>query len=198
MTGNDVGGMSSSLHPVSSSTWYHFFIFNAGGIVESGFDTPVTGTNLAANHSATNLRRIGSVLTDGSSNIIPFIQLNDRFIWDVPVEDENGTAHTTAVSIALSTPEDLEVIAELLLHAADSSPTTQTNILVTALDIANTLPTATLAHIRVGANYIVDSVRLQVKTNLNKQVRLRSSAIDSGVGVDIMTMGWIDPRGRSA
>ena len=70
--GDDAGGLFSG--SIAVDTWYHVFIIrnDSTGAIDGGFDTSVSAANIPSGYTA--YRRIGSVLTDGSSNIIAFHQ----------------------------------------------------------------------------------------------------------------------------
>ena len=90
-TGDDAGGLSSSL-TIAADTWYHCFLCTISGTVEIGFDTSVTAANLVSDHSATTYRLIGSVMTDGSANLDQFDQIGNRVYWDAQHNDYASTA----------------------------------------------------------------------------------------------------------
>lgn len=80
--GDLAGGFPSGLS-LSPNTWYHFFVIvDDLGNVDAGFDSDLSATNLLAD--ATNyigFRRVGSVLTDGVSNIRRFLQTKNKFLY---------------------------------------------------------------------------------------------------------------------
>ncbi len=76
--GNNAGGLASPL-TVSANTTYHLFVLlnPTSSNTEAGFDTSLTATNLLADANVitggyTKYRRIGSIITDASSNIVQF------------------------------------------------------------------------------------------------------------------------------
>lgn len=86
-TGN--GGLFSG--SVAANTWYHTFVIEKDSdfSLGAGFDTSETAANIPTGY--TNFRRVGAVLTDGSSNILAFTQLFDTFWWKFRVFDLNDT-----------------------------------------------------------------------------------------------------------
>lgn len=83
VAGNNAGGLASGVS-LTNNTWYHVFVIldESTGTVDVGFDTSITAANLIADSGYDKYRRIGSVLTDGSANIIPFYQTANFFRWD--------------------------------------------------------------------------------------------------------------------
>ena len=95
--GDQVGGFPSTLtggNP-SPNTTYHAFsigkIRNGTGDIDAGFDSDIDAVNLQNDASAYSyVRRRGSFLTDGSSQIRPFSQRGNLFLIN-PVEVINTT-----------------------------------------------------------------------------------------------------------
>ncbi len=202
-TGDDAGGMSSTLHPVSSDTTYHFFVFIAAGIVESGFDTSVTGANLATDHSATNLRRLGSITTDGSDNVIPFTQVNDEFLLKVPVQDySDNDPGTASDNRTLATPAGIKLQAIISIHYSDivGAEGTIKWGLVTSKDQTNTVPSSSAHNFGMaggdGGDDIVGAFNGRVRTDTSSIVRTRVSHSTTNLTLIGMTHGWIDTRGK--
>lgn len=81
--GNGLGGFPQAIS-LSASTWYHVFvIFNPEtGDIDAGFDTSTDASNLLSAASVagfTKYRRVGSIQTDESFDITPFLQIGDYF-----------------------------------------------------------------------------------------------------------------------
>jgi hypothetical protein len=106
--GSAAGGLFSG--SVANATWYHVFLIrkDADGTIDAGFDTSVTAANRPAGYTA--YRRIGSVLTDGSANILGFVQTGDRWLWKTSREDVwGGTLNSTESLTVLSVPTGISV-----------------------------------------------------------------------------------------
>ena len=196
-TGNDAGGLSSSL-TVANNTWYHVHLVLISGTVEVGFDTSITAGNLVTDHSATKFRRIGSVLTDGSMNIIPFFQIGSFFYWDVMQQDVSDTSPGTDENTGtLSVPSGLSVLAYVRVELEDASPAAENSMLVTAKDQTNTPPSQTIFSVKTDASASGrKSTHMQVKTNTSKQIRYHVETDPGDVDVSINTVGWFDLRGK--
>lgn len=71
--GTNAGGFPSGL-TLNADTWYHVFVISKpDGTVDAGFDTDLSASNLLSDASLyTKYRRVGSILTDSSSNIVLF------------------------------------------------------------------------------------------------------------------------------
>lgn len=81
--GTNQGGLDTGSK--ASNTWYYVWLIQRPdtGVVDALFSTSATSPTMPANY--TNKRRIGAILTDGSSNIIGYTQTGDEFRWnDIP------------------------------------------------------------------------------------------------------------------
>ena len=198
-TGDDAGGLSSSL-TVANATWYHVFLVLIASTVEVGFDTSLTADNLVSDHFATKFRRIGSVFTDGTANILGFTQIGDELLWDDPpldIQDDNPG--TSAVTRTLSTPLGIRVLARVNFTIQDATPGISCHGYLSSLDQDDEASSETagpLAHVKKEADEGGDTSQVAVWTNTSSQIRSRISASDADIDVNIATTGWLDPRGK--
>lgn len=192
--GSAAGGLSSSLTAPANTTWYHVFAIKVGGSADVGFDTSITAANLVADHSATAYRHIGFVRTDGSANILGFIQIGNYFSLGLPVLDFNSTIGTTAASQTLTAPPGTIARVRSMStssggHAANLSP----------LSISDTAPSLSAAPL---GNSIANSANdtgqgeIEIEVDAISQIRIDSSV--ASTTLRIVTFGWIDTRGRDA
>lgn len=190
-TGN--GGLASGA-TLANTTWYHVFIVRVGGSDDIMFDTSVTCANGVANNSVTHYRRIGSVLTDGSANIIAFTQKGDEFRF-VPVSDvANTSPGTSAVTATLTVPTNVSVLANVSVSVqAGSSSSNPVYVLLTNPDVTDTAPSVTLftitANVAAGSG-LTSGGMANVPTNTSAQIRYRSSTTDTNFVLRITTHGW--------
>lgn len=121
--GDDAGGFPTGIS-LSSNTWYHIFVIRktSDGSVDGGFDTSTSATNLLADATGyAEYRRVGSVLTDASSNIIAFTQIGDWFYWSDPLLSYDSTLSTTAANITVESPVGYNTFVLLNWHANSAS-----------------------------------------------------------------------------
>ena len=125
------------------------------------------------------------------ANIINFSQLGDEFLWDDPPLDvDNATPGTSAVTGTLSTPLGVKTRA-LLNIAADGGTNT---VYVSSLDVNDEAPSYTAAPFAsMGASTATTVGNVIVRTNVSSQIRYRCSA---NADVGICALGWYDRRGR--
>jgi len=203
--GDDAGGMNDA-ETVGNATWYHdHLLYNpTSGAVDAGFDTSITATNLLADVAVaaagfTKYRRIGSVLTDGSANIVQFIQYGDKFLWATSVTDVAETnPGTAAVTRTLSTP--LGVVVEAMLAAGAIAADTYFYLYLSSLSTSDETPVLTeaitVALEGTGITTIRGKAQCRIFTNTSSQIRSRVVYTTAGLTFCLQTLGWIDSRGR--
>ncbi|MDE3022912.1 MAG: hypothetical protein KGI54_13820, partial [Pseudomonadota bacterium] len=98
-TGN--AGMGTGL-TVAASTWYHVFAIIHSGSYDVYFDTSTTAANAPAGTTAH--RYIGSILTDASAHIMPFIQEGQTFYWTSAQLALSGGTATTHTLVTVASP----------------------------------------------------------------------------------------------
>jgi hypothetical protein len=198
VTGTNQGGLTSSL-TVANNTWYHVFVVVVSGTADVMFDTSVTCANGVTDHTVTQFRRIGSVKTDGSANIVAFIQNGNKFVWDVPVQDVSTlNPGTSAITPTLTTPLGVKVESIINVGAISGTSTTR-HLLFTDPAQTDTAPSATVYH-QIMGGATDDSYGSQthlVYTNTSSQIRYRLGPTSvAGTEVEINTVGWYDLRGQ--
>ena len=177
---------------VAASTWYHvYIIFNATtGALDFLISTSLTPTMPAG---FTNKRRLGSIKTNASSNILPFVQRGDVFIWKNASLDVNITN--------LSTTQLLETLAGVppglpfdALIRGNFTNAAAANLLLSPPDESGdttiTTGNLTASCIAGGSN----GFNLTIRTNASQQINALASAASTTLHVN--TYGWIDTRGR--
>lgn len=198
--GTDAGGFPSAL-TLAADTWYHKFLLGkTDGSVDAGFDNNISATNLLADATGYTLfRRIASLLTDGSSNIIAYIQKQDKFTWSVPMIDvEAANPGTSAVTSTVFAPLGIETELIAAIRLDDTTPAGTTNLLVTSLDQADTAPSGGGAFtLAVGVASEMAVAWPRVTTNASSQIRYRLNVSTADHTVRISSHGWVDLRGKN-
>lgn len=195
-SGDAAGGLSSSLSAPANNTWYHVFAIVVGGVADIGFDTSISAANLVADHSATAYRRIGSVRTDGSANILAFTEANGRFLWSDPPQDTAANnPGTSAVTEALDyVPPDVAVDA--LLNITLDPGSSASSVYISSFsqnDEAPSLASAPGATLYANTGSTEMAEQIDVLTDTSAQIRYRLSSSDANTDLYINTLGWIDP-----
>jgi hypothetical protein len=198
-SGTNAGGMASGV-TLSADTWYHVYLveLDAGG-TDAGFDTSTTAANLVATSGiASAYRRIGSILTDSSSNILGFTQFEDEFIFDTQIVNVNGTGlGTSRVLQTVSAPLGFETRAILGLIGVVAGSNASVTITLTHPNVTDAVSSNNIANNAgensSGANGTWAAGTHIVRTNTSSQVAFRQSFNST---VYINTNGYYDPRGR--
>ena len=196
--GDDAGGFPSGL-TLAINTWYHVFVIweEGGDTVDAGFDTSLTATNLLADATGyDHYRRIGSVLTDASSNILAFYSTGDSFWWSTAIEEVNDgspgggteTAATLSVPSGVITTAHCHVLGDYTGASATigvwSTLLTDQTLAVTAGDHTLRITSgATFNH--TFPDFVVDGGSIEYEADTNN-CRVR-----------IATLGWEDQRGKN-
>ena len=191
VVGTNMGGLFSGA--IAADTWYHCFFIekDSDGSIDCGFDTSVTAANIPVGY--TKFRRIGSIFTDGASNILGFKQHEDRFLFDSPILDVNTTQGTAAVLYTLSTP--LDIVTEAMVNFFTFRGGNQPMVYLSSPesdDLPPSLVGAPLMSIRSGINSEQDGHQARVWTNTSSQVRARGD--QNSITFRVATFGWIDRR----
>jgi hypothetical protein len=198
--GTGVGGLDTGA--IAANTWYHIFVISKAdlSVVDVLFSASPTAPTLPATY--TLFRRIGSILTDGSSHFIQYWQWGDMFIWDQLVNDlvDSVEFNSTSATLALTVPTGLTdamgaIIAILNLQFFNNDVNNYAHVLFQAMDDATSPPvSATNAVAFANTQVSAFAGDLKVAVNSSAQVRI---ATDNDILVTLFTRGWIDVRGRN-
>ncbi len=193
VVGNNEGGLDTGA--VTTATWYHVFLITRPdtGVVDALFSASATAPTMPVNY--TKKRRLGAMLTDGSSNLVAFIQDGDEFAWVAPtVLDFNGASGTAANTVTHRSPTG--VVTRPFGYWANSSATTIYQSALDRTDLAPTITTASAGPLGHSQTQATGGERFAgVKTNTASQTRWRSTV---NVTFQVCTHGWLDRRGRDA
>ncbi|MEM8813415.1 MAG: hypothetical protein AAGF59_12415 [Pseudomonadota bacterium] len=188
--GDGNGGLD--VGSVTADTWYHVFLIKRtdSGVVDALYSTSATSPTLPASY--TRKRRIGSVLADGSGNIIAFIQNGDDFSWMVPVTDVNTAVLGTAAYLyTVSTPGGLKTKARIYATFYQASGAQG---LLTEPDQTDTAPSTAIYTFSTAGGADTGQGMFELWTDTSSRFRARSSA-DSTQFL-VTTLGWTDRRGK--
>jgi hypothetical protein len=159
------------------------------------FSLSASAPTMPTNYDARRL--IGSILTNASSQFVPFDQLGEEFIWRDPVADVAvSNLSTASVSYTLTVPTGLAVTA--LIFGGGFNASANVAVYVRSLTQTDTAPSNTfytfknpVANSQAGSQFAA-----AVVTNTSAQIAARASA--ASTSLNILTRGFIHPRGRNA
>lgn len=196
--GTNAGGLDTG--SVGNSTWYHVWLIrkDSDGSIDALFSTSATAPTMPAGY--TYKRRLGSVLTNGSANILAFMQKGDIFQWKSPILDVSATnPGTAAVLRTLSIPLGVQTRAFFSVSCLDTTGTHGVITYMSDPDMNDDAPSGTaapLAH-TIAVSFGMYLVVYMISNN-SSQVRSRVSYSDAKTIFRLATHGWIDPRGKDA
>ena len=153
---------------------------------------------MVTDHSATAYRRIGSVLTDSSSNIIQFQQFGDEFIYDSQVNNlSSGTPGTSRLLQTVTAPLGVETRAILGIIAVVAGANNGVRFTITHPGVTDAA--AATDNLNNGGENSSNNNGTWaagthiVRTNTSSQVAYRQ---DYQASVSINTNGYYDDRGQ--
>jgi hypothetical protein len=185
---------------IAASKWYHIWAIAKSDGTVAGFANRDDLTGLAPTLPSgySYKRRIGSVLTDGSSHILSFKAASAgggamEVFWGASVFDYNSTLTTSRTSIALTAPPGVSTRAIMNAQCSNAGV-----IIVTSLDQPDEAPsdgTATpLNTFRTGSGTSASNGLMYIRTNTSRQIGARASV--ASMSFKIATLGFVDLRGH--
>ncbi len=208
--GSGSGGRFAGV-ALSTGTWYHVFALfkDSGRLVDFGFDTSPNAVNRPAGYSL--YRLIGSILTDGSSKIVRFAHTSlggtDFFRWATPTLDvDDSTVSSGGEAKPVRVPTGRRVVAVLdvqvdcpALSDNDEAAYFYDDLVAAMAAATGSAPLASLGFQQTsntsGAETRGAAGQVLAVTNSAAAVNV---ATRNGFGVRIVTVGWLDPRGRGS
>ena len=189
--GDTNGGLFSGAS-LTADTAYHFFAIqkDSDGSVDFGFDDNKDCTNIPSGY--TNFRRLGMLETDGSSNIKPFNQTGDMFLYRTQRQILVTTSPSTSGALLQVVPDGgIEVEAEIVVRFEHTAAAV---LYLTYPESLNVAPSSnTTQTFLVTANSQDQNGPLRMQTNTNGEIRQRST-LGTVSDFDVMTRGWKDER----
>lgn len=195
VVGTNQGGLDTG--SVILNSWYHVWIIRRSdtGVVDillswqNPLDLPaITAPTMPTNYD--QKCRIGSVLTDATVNILGFFQHGDYFFWKSRILELNSVnVSITQTLLPVTVPTGIKVMANIMGRGFKGS---SAQYLLSSPQHDDNTPSTTDYDLKV-LNYQA-SVEVFRETDTLGQIGYRASIASSAL--DILTLGWIDPRGR--
>jgi hypothetical protein len=195
--GTNQGGMATG--SVAAFTEYNLILIqnDLSDAVDVMFDVSATGANVPANWTAT--RRIGSVFTDGSSNIILYAQHGDYFRFTnsvLDLSDATGTLGTYQTATVRVPPGQL---GHFFVYGDVGTSTQCIVYLREGSDVGTGLNVAvTLVADAAGSTTRLSGGMVFLPVDASSQVDYTLSGAGGTWGTYVIyTWGWMDDRGRN-
>ncbi|MGI9502759.1 MAG: hypothetical protein ACR2RE_06860, partial [Geminicoccaceae bacterium] len=177
---------------LAANTTYHVLIGISGGSPIACFaDTAELGNGLPPSWSS--FRRVGSVLTDGSSNIRGFTQINDTFLLDDPSVDNINTVGSSQSSITITVVPTGVRVRPMINVGTDTANGEVVGGIVEQSLYTPGKSSGWAFRERTGDGRNQSFVS-EIYTDTNGQIAAQADAASRNFVTTVM--GWIDCRGR--
>lgn len=195
--GTNQGGLFTG-SKAADTTYHAFAIYNpTTNAYDAGFDTSVVAANRP--DGFTKYKRVGSILTNGSSNIIGFTQYGKWFkLKTMIINVATNNPGTSAVAVTLSVPLNIQTIWDGYVSIFDELANVLTwYALISSMDMANATPDVLVSNLRIptitsSSNDVVAENNFLIATNTTQQIRYRLNRSTVNITIYIYTNGWID------
>lgn len=182
---------------LANNTWYHVFVMGHTDGTIAGFGSTSLSPTLPTGY--TWKRRVGSVKTNGSAQIIHWTQRGDHFLWTTEVTDRSST--TLSSSWALVT---LTVPLGVRTRPLLSGFLTQANAGVVYIELSDGDQASTpTSRLYAGASFFAsdgcywntDQLFTDTSSRIYHRTYVGSSTPTLSTN-SIRTRGWVDTRGK--
>jgi hypothetical protein len=178
-----------------ADTTYHIWLIQRSdtGVTDALFSASASAPTMPTNYD--RKRRIGSIIR-ASAAIRTFVQYDDRFWLNIPVQDVNATnPGTSAVTRTLTTPGGVKNTAMMtLVYSAPAAASARAYL--SSLDMTDTAASTSAFNLWAPVGATGSASNVHVQTSTGSQIRSRVDASDGGSALIIATLGWIDTRGK--
>jgi hypothetical protein len=192
--GSGNGGMDTG--SVANGTVHVWLIQRSDtGVTDALFSASATAPTMPTNYD--RRRRIGSLRREAAV-MIPFVQNGDFFYRGTPSQDittdNPGTSAVTATLTGLPTGLVFTAIITVNYNAPAAS---SARFYASSLAQTDVVPSAaTVFQIYAPVAAIGSASNLFVPTNTSAQIRYRVDASEAGTVARIISIGWVDSRGK--
>jgi hypothetical protein len=192
--GNAANGLFNGAKAVS--TWYHCFAIrnSTTGVVDCGFDTSISAANIPAGYS--DPVYLNSIKTNGSGNIIAFLNFGLTMLWKTPIKDVSVSSVGSGISTnyTVSTPPGIRVEGKFSGFSEGGNsgfylhPTDTPDIIVN-IELASYVGGTVISSGSAG-DYGASAV--EALTDTSSQIRFTSLANANAptTNIAIVTNGW--------
>lgn len=190
--GNNGNGLFSGAK--ANSTWYHVFAIrkDSDGSVDVGFDTSFVAANRPAGYTA--FRRIGSVKTNASGNVIAFLQVGRAVWWKTPILDVSANVAAGAtLTYTLSVPPGLSVTAKTNLYVSGGDAGGYLAHPDFPAITVNYLPANYVGGMSGTSNSTAEYIASEINVLTNDLGQVKYTGLATAANdVRIATLGWIE------
>lgn len=197
-------GMRNSGVAIANGTYHIYAVAKADGTQDIYAHTSTTVATVitalqaeSGGASYVYARRVASIVRAGAT-ILQFTQYGDRFELVTPVLDIDVTnPGTSAVTRTLASMPTGLALRALMYNEIYCTATTFSHY-VTSLAQTDGGAGGGSNVLKLAYANDLAACYVEATTNTSAQIRTRSSASDAAAGVRILSIGWVDTRGRDA
>lgn len=191
---------------IAANTWYHVHLIrkDSDGSINVLLSLSPTAPTMPLGYTAR--RRLGSIKTNGSSQLTQWTQLGDEFLWSAAVVDFDVVNPGTAAALrTISVPTGIQVLA-VCMPMVFAGNTTNITGWFSSPDASDQAPqtlnntpalTGVISSISATSAPSWQAAEYRIRTNASAQIRTRLSASGAADRVGCITRGWIDARGKN-
>lgn len=174
-----------------ANTWYHVFVISkADGGADVLFSTSVAAPMLP--NTYIYKRRIGSLKTDSSGNIVRFKQNGDFFEYIYPINDASLTNPSTRlINVSVPSGIDVGLIHTTYVVCTAGTPSFQGNLVSPSY-----AGSATGYELFLNVNIVLSTTSKLIITD-TAQVKLVTTGSATNSSLGVTTFGYIDFRGKN-
>jgi len=183
--GNNQNGLFSGVR--TTDTWYHVYAIQrtATGAVDVGFSTSYPPADLPSGWD--KWRRLGSVYTTGTNNILGYLQVGRFFVWPNVRPTVSSATVSNQQLLNMDVPPDVRVRGQftILQEGGSSFP----HLLLVSPEVSASVSSGFADYLRAGSYNAY--AKTEVITNTSRQIRALTTSA-SITNLDIGTQGWED------
>lgn len=183
---------------IAAARWYHIFAISMANGASPDFLmslSPVTPT-MPGGYIAK--RRIGSIATDGSANIVQFMSFGLEYRLSTPAQqgpfNNPGTSMNTLVLNGAPLGIKTKATFQVIMH--NTEPSLGLIIYVHEVGLSDISPGSSFTDLTLAQNsaYLTEwsASRLQIYTNTASQINWRISSSTTNMNFYFNTIGWYD------
>jgi len=191
--GTNAGGMDTGA-VAANSVYYLFYIYKpATNHVDAIFSLTKAGPLMPAGY--TLKVRIMTVLTDAAANIYGFKQTADRVMYTTRKADRAlaTLANTNRNAFAITAPPLMDAIVNV--EGFNSTSSADVYLWIGDSNYADAAASASNRSIHLYDTSAPNNVETEVLLDASRQLYIRGSS--TNIRMSIITLGWIDDRGRN-
>lgn len=172
----------------ANNTWYSVFAIRktSDGTADILFSLSATAPTMPSGYAG--FRRISSIRTDGSGNILGFINVGNRFVYKTPIIDMATAPITVRAPYVMKVPTGVRVLAQIGIQGAGGD----LSYWIAETD-GGAIPSSMYYGVLTGSGDDRGGQAHHVMTNTSGQVLLETGP--SVPAFNVSALGWTEIRG---